>query len=68
MLCFFLLVTRYQQESRRAYGTAVSGVVIYLKKTHLNRSQRGQLVQHVFMHLSHLHGVHWHIRGAPPPI
>ena len=27
------------QESRRAYGTTVSGVVIHLNKIHLNHSQ-----------------------------
>ena len=29
----------FQQESRRAYGTAVSKVVIRLNKIHLNHSQ-----------------------------
>ena len=35
-------------ESRRAYGTAVSGVVIHLK-IHLNHSQSEQLVWHLLI-------------------
>ena len=37
------------QESRKAYGTAVGGVVIQLNEIPLNHSQRGQLVKHVLI-------------------
>ena len=40
-LPFMAILESNVQKSRKAYGTAVSGVVIYLNKIHLNHSQRG---------------------------
>ena len=39
MVVRYQIKKKYQQESRRAYGTAVSRVVIHLNKIHLNHCQ-----------------------------
>ena len=38
-----------KQEGHRAYGTAISRVIIHQNKIHLDHSQRGQLVKHTFI-------------------